>query len=95
VKRRKRRICDLPNEHLAEYAVRKVAPDVKFTQTDFLVQNSSPPLMIVNFLFCDAYFHNKKNSSKVLVNSLQRLIDQSRYFMKTSWPFLEVSIENF
>ena len=30
-----------------------VAPDVKFTQTDFLVQNLSPPLMIVNFLFCD------------------------------------------
>ena len=31
----------------------KVAPDVKFTQTDYLVQNLSPPLMIVNFLFCD------------------------------------------
>ena len=50
-----------------------VAPDVKFTQTDFLVQNSSPPLMIVNFLFCDAYFHKK-----VLVNG--------QLFVTISWP---------
>jgi len=63
VKERERRICDLPNKDLADYAVNGRPPDVKFTQTDFLVQNSSPPLMIVNFLFCDAYFHKK-----VLVN---------------------------
>jgi len=80
--KRRIKICERKKDGFVMQSERSRAPDVKFTQTDFLVQNLSPPplLMIVNFLFCDEllkYFHKKKKNKKKMVASVRSSISVS------------------